>query len=342
MTTARLHNIDTLLILFPDFQVPSRSFIEGYASVEGIQSLAPYGISLEMAQTTLWWLGIRPCIVLPRAISLAGVDAVVEKLVSRRQGRNEMATVTFMRSTVNSAEENEETQICQWRPGATVSHFVTEASQSLTPATVLVVSIVDHCNQESMCTALLVRELLKKYSPLSGAGYVLEPHENLPASVTAVLVMSSNGCFQRPNFVRQLFQAEARGIGAIPIIVDESFRFPSDALFQELRALSRHILSDTHRDPEDLIALIKNLFEEIGIHVRPQDSQGVLEVCEVDLGVLSSLSDRQACFQVTHEKKSWQSLLLAAVFLTVERCSIQRFFPAARPFTTLRSARQLW
>ena len=95
--------------------------------------------------------------------------------------------------------------------------------------------------------------------------------------------MSSNGCFQKPRFVRQLFQAEQLGIGAIPIIVDDSFQFPSDEVFQELRALSTHVLSQTgpERQMDDLITLIKKLFEEIGIHVRPQDSQRVMEVCDV-------------------------------------------------------------
>ena len=227
-------------------------------------------------------------------MSLVGVDAVVEKLVSRRGGRDEMATVSSMRSTVNSpevneAEETKETIVRPWRSGPVVSHQVIDPSRWFTPDGVLVVSIVDHSSQESVCTALLVRELLKKIFPFTGPGPLLGPDEDLPASATTLLVMCSNGCFLKPAFVRQLFQAEARGMGAIPIIVDEGFHFPSDALFRELRTLSTHILSDTPRELEDLIALIKNLFEEIGIHVRPQDSQGVVEVCTV--GVRSCFSD---------------------------------------------------
>ena len=37
----------------------------------------------------------------------------------------------------------------------------------------------------------------------------------------------------------------------------------------------------TDRDADDLITLIKKLFEEIGIHVSLQDPQRVLEVCDV-------------------------------------------------------------
>ena len=282
MTTARLHNIDTILVIFPDFEDPTRTFIENFASVEGVQSLAPYGISFEMAQQTLWWLGTLPWIGLPRSISSTGADAVVEKLVSRRKGTQEMTTVLSMTSTIRTPENEEHDVVVvgRWRVLPTVSHLVSEPVEWSTPAAVDVVSIVDHTNQESVCTALLVKELLKRFFPLTGPGHVLGPDESLPRSATLVLVMSSTDCFLRPSFVRQLFQAERLGVGAVPVIVDDRFQFPSDAFFEELRALSTHVLSaaDTERGADDLISLTRKLFEEIAIHVRPQDSQRVLEV----------------------------------------------------------------
>ena len=275
---------------------------------KGVQSLAPYGINLEMAQLTLWWLGTRPWTVLPHSISTAGVDAVVTKLVSRRRGAQEMATVSSMTSIINPPLKNEmeddevieETVVSLWRPGTTVSHMVTEPMEWSTPAAVTVVSVVDHTNQESVCTALLVRELLKKFFPFTGPGHVLGPDENLPANATCLLVMSSNGCFQRQSFVRQLFQAERLGIGAIPIIVDGSFQFPSDAFFQQLRTVSPYTLSGIGRGVDDLIALIKQLFEEIGICVRPQDSQAVLEVCQCDLRTEVPKVDGRLCCRALH------------------------------------------
>jgi len=211
---------------------------------------------------------------------------VVEKLIIRKHGRHEMATVAGVQTVESHGQEevtddeDGATVVTHWRSGKAASNYVTEPSQWATPDVVRVVSIVDHSNQESVCTALLVGELLKRFFPLTAAGHVLGPEESLPTSVTTLLVMCSNGCFQKPSFVRQLLQTKANGIGAIPIIVEERFQFPSDALFQELRPLSAHVLSDAPPDLvlDDLIAIIKNLFEEIGIHVRPQDSQEALEV----------------------------------------------------------------
>ena len=80
--------------------------------------------------------------------------------------------------------------------------------------------------------------------------------------------------------VRQLFQAQERGIGAVPIILDDRFQFPGESMYAALRAMSSYILSGTGspRHVEELIALIGCLFQEIGISFRCQDSQAVLEV----------------------------------------------------------------
>ena len=173
-----------------------------------------------------------------------------------------MATVSSVTSTIKTPEneEHNEAVVGRWRSKQTVSHQVSEPIGWPTPAAVDVVSIVDHRSQESVCTALLVNELLKTFFPLTGPGHVLGPDEHLSRSATLVLVMSSAGCFQNPNFIRQLFEAEKHGLEALAVIVDDNFHFPSDTYYQELRALSTHVLSatDPQRSAVDLITLIKN------------------------------------------------------------------------------------
>ena len=190
-----------------------------------------------------------------------------------------MSSVTSTIKTPEN-EEHDVAIVSRWRSAPTVSHQVSEPIDWPTPAAVDVVSIVDHTSQESVCTALLVKELLKKFFPLTGPGHVLGPDDHVPSSATLVLVMTSAGCFQNANFIRQFFQAERLGLGALAVIVDDDFHFPSEAYFEELRALPTHVLSATgpQRSADDLITLIKKLFEEIAVHVRPQDSQRVLEV----------------------------------------------------------------
>ena len=78
--------------------------------------------------------------------------------------------------------------------------------------------------------------------------------------------------------MRLLLQAESRDLGAVPIIVDGSFQFPSEPFNQELRARADYLMEGTGRHVEDLISLIGTVFQEIGISVRCQDSQAILEV----------------------------------------------------------------
>ena len=202
---------------------------------------------------------------------VASTDAVVGKLVSRKWNLNEILTVPRVRSSQRSTEHT----LC--RSENTISHFVNEPAHRR-PVASDVVSIVDHFNQETVCTAHIIWELMKSHFPLTAAGHVLGPADVLPASTTVVLVVSSNGCFQNTNFVRPLFQSETMDTSVIPIIEDGSFQFPSDPMFQQLRTLSVHLLRETGRDAEHLIAVVQKIFQSIGIHVRPQDSQGVLEV----------------------------------------------------------------
>jgi len=264
MTTARLRKVDTVLLIFPEFEWPSNTFIEDYVThVEGVVSLAEYGIHVEMAQDTLRWLLVRPQIVLPHAMTMAGVDATVAKLIQRKHGRTETVSVVGVLSVEEGCDK-----VC-------VTH--TE-SRLAPPPTLEVVSVVDHRTQESVCAALLLQDLLQRHYPLMGTGYVVGPDECLPESATTVLVVCSNGCFQTPGFVRQLLQAESRGVAAIPIIVDGSFRFPSEPMYQGLRADAAYIMQDSGRHVDDLIALIKDLFQQIAISLPCQDAQEILDV----------------------------------------------------------------
>ena len=301
MTTACVRNVDTILIIFPEFQPPSDAFIENHLShIEGVRSLAPYGIDVEMVQRTLKWLATVPAVILPQKLCLDGVDAVVRKLVRRGRGRKEMVVVDGVQTVTNHREdvdevatssfavvctspdgdqEIHETNVPHWESGLrSVTHTISSTNRQRSYMSVPVVSIVDHTTQESVCTAILLKEMLKPHCPLTGAGHVLGADEGLPDSTTIVLAVCSNGCFQKPFFVRQLFEAEARSLTVIPIVADSSFQFPCDVMFQELRQLSGFILKGSERTAPDLVALIGMLFEEIAVHVCPQDSQDVLDV----------------------------------------------------------------
>jgi len=118
MTTAMLHDVDTILLLFPDFTWPTDEFVERYAEhVEGVLSLAKYGISVDHVQEALKLLTSRPNILLPRKVTLSMMDVVASKLVARRRGQMESSThrgiaTKHVPSKRGGSEENH--QPCQF------------------------------------------------------------------------------------------------------------------------------------------------------------------------------------------------------------------------------------
>ena len=81
MATARLHGVDTILVVLPDFTWPTEGFITLYAShVPGVFGLAKFGISASTAQVTLAWLATKSQVSLPNELSLSVTDAVVRQI----------------------------------------------------------------------------------------------------------------------------------------------------------------------------------------------------------------------------------------------------------------------
>ena len=155
MTTARLHRVNVILIVFPDFEWPSSVFVENYAAhVEGILSLAVHGIGVEMVQETLRWVVASPQTTLPLALSLSCVNAVVAKVTGSKQGPNAMASVPGI--ALEEPTEERFDNVC-------ISHSVTNSMQTPSSIGVRVVSIVDHHVQESVSAALLLQELLTDF-----------------------------------------------------------------------------------------------------------------------------------------------------------------------------------
>lgn len=57
LSTAKLHDVDTILLVFPDFRWPTREFVKNYAQhMEGVLELAQYGSDVRLAREALRWL----------------------------------------------------------------------------------------------------------------------------------------------------------------------------------------------------------------------------------------------------------------------------------------------
>jgi len=317
MTTAKLHGVDTILLIFPEFQWPADDFVENYPQhVEGVLSLVKFGIHVDMVQEALRWLRTRPSIVIPEEMSLAVADAVAGKLVSRRRGLFECSPHPGIDTEKNTWEGNSFHDGAKTSVSSEVAHVIGKVlwkskivtlpvgrSQAehrvqnlVDPAAMSncrVVAIVDRGDSEAVCAALLVREMLVQFLPssLEKVPYVLRENDDVSANVDVILVICTNGCFRSAAFVRQLLTADEIGARFIPVVAVDNFRFPVDGRFtEEMRHVAPAILDHGRQHTlEDLVRVVGIVFQEIAIGVVLQDSEDVIAVRVA--AIASRLSD---------------------------------------------------
>ena len=241
--------------------------------------LAEYGINEAMAKDTFKWLQGLPRILLPQQINKACMNAVVARLIGRKGGKHELSLVQGMSNRQSTISE-----------GAFIEHNVTSTPEAST--TCEVAALVDHFNQESVCTTLLIREFLKAHFPLLDLlPRILGPEDDLTKASKVLLVICSSECFQRKAFVRQLFQAASVGVGVITVVAEQSFRFPTEDFYSQVREAS-HVLPDSLDTTADLELIIRKIFEEIAIGVHPQESEDAVKVRVAAIVRSPSLSER--------------------------------------------------
>ena len=296
MTSAKLHGVDTILLLFQDFQWPTDEFAECYVQhVEDVFTLTRYGISVRQAQDTLSWLRIVPSIYIPKKLSLATMDALAGKLISRRRGLFEFRAhhgIETQRVTSNklSGKETPEAASIIGRsltlPGLgkkqKAKHLLQDLSDPVAMPSCRVAVVMNPTDWEAVCAALLIKEMLVQHNltSLDQVPFVLHEGDYLPSTVHVVLIICTNDCFHSATFVRQVLNADKRGVHFIPVVVVENFRFPvGGQLVQEKSDVAAAILAHgTQQILEDFARVVDTIFREIAISVVLQDGEEIIAV----------------------------------------------------------------
>lgn len=284
MTTARVRSIDTVLVLLPDFSWPSLDFVNNYSThVEGVLSLARFGVSVPMVKDTLRWLPSCPRVQLPQNLTLAVVDAVAGKLVSRQRGRLEMSPQRGIEShRVSRARKSSPTCSLAEDVGDIphVVHRVQDLADPVADTRCQIAVIVHSKNWDAVCAAHMVQKMLIPYLPptLEWMVHVVSDDEALPHDLSILVVICTNGCFFSAPFARKLLQAEGAGAHLIPVVAEPQFRFPSDACIDDIRSTPGVFPQATQHDAECLGRTVRAMFSEIAVSVDLQDSLEVLDV----------------------------------------------------------------
>eukprot|EP00930_Biecheleria_cincta_P035797 TRINITY_DN2459_c0_g1_i4.p1 TRINITY_DN2459_c0_g1~~TRINITY_DN2459_c0_g1_i4.p1 ORF type:complete len:1420 (-),score=174.31 TRINITY_DN2459_c0_g1_i4:106-3750(-) len=269
LVTAHLHQprVKIMPVFWPDFTRPDDGFISRYTSHVDCSCLVPHNITTRMIQSMLGWLRDLPGLSLPSLVTGDIMNKVLDYII-----------------TVPLAQPQEaENSACFSDVASTNSYgFVTlHRSSSIAKETTQVVVIADNYNTESVATAFVLCKMVAQLTiqdPSLTPRY-LQQDEDIPSSVKICIFILSHGVLFEAPFLKAILQAARIESMVLPIITQESFRFPGRPFCDEYKKRISMLAShDILEPPETLAQLIDTLFTEIAIVFSPQDTEELLKV----------------------------------------------------------------
>jgi hypothetical protein len=265
MNAARLVDIRTLVVLFPDFVFPDEDYVKNYSVlVPDVTELANHGVSIDQVQDTLLWLQSNVSITLPHNMDLKSFDDLAKHLVNNK--------------SLNGAIDEP------------------KKADTLPATTIPILCNVDW--SESLATAFIIQKLLllkMLHASANSFPRVLLRDETLHKHADKAVLVCSNGCFVHRLVVSALLQGSTQQLKVLPVICEDSFRFPSKQFFTALAAdvapLMRVLREENERNgtpyEEDLFTYeqlqraVKQCFAEIAVVCQPADYSSTEDVLDL-------------------------------------------------------------
>ena len=189
LVMARLAEVQTILLAFPDFDLPDDAFTESYARVvPDIRDLATYGLGLSEVQDTLRWL-----------------HTVRSYAIAPDFSRKSVAlTVSELTGTTSYAETKKQVAMSDY------------------------LILADPENMEAMSTADVLGHFMVSILPERGlSARVLTADGNVARTDTRLLLVCTQNCFQSGHIAWWLLQARmVPDCQLLPVLADELFQLP--------------------------------------------------------------------------------------------------------------------
>jgi hypothetical protein len=253
ITTARMHNVPTVVINFPGVELPDDEAISNYAEyVPDVATLAKFGIDLPMIQESLRWLRTLPSFKLPTLVEPKEVQQLVNLVSENGSHGVKVSDLTFHKSDAATTTET--------------------------------AMVVDRANSEAVCAAYILKALL---TPLCLHDPKMQPTiilsgEDVPSTTKTLIVVCSTGCFEQKDMISSLLSAAELTVRCLPIVQEDSFRFPCDNYVAVLQQMAPQLLRQgSGYSKDDLISTIRGVFGEIAVVLNPSNystTEAVLQV----------------------------------------------------------------
>jgi hypothetical protein len=264
LVTAHKHKVAMAIVEFPDFPRSSGKVPADHV-LPDITCLGPSGMNETMIQEMIQWLHSLECVRISSALS----GSLMQKLTSTLEARK------FGGETLAGDD--------------TPSSAVAELSRKS-----VVAVVADNSNMESLASALVLCKLVGKsnlndvsrlprlYSAENGGG-------KLPTSTKTCVFMLSNGVFSNLDFTAAMTDAARLQVRHIPVVIEDTFRFPSPSAINKLGFELCSLLAGAGVmiEGQELSNLITDMFQEIAIVFLPSK-----ETEEVLMARCSKVKDR--------------------------------------------------
>lgn len=239
--TARIQRVETVVVAFPEYANPDKTFIESYSSiVPDITELANYNLGLVEVEETLRWISTLQTIALPALLTADAVDSLVTDLSGTFKAKS---------TTASSCPD------C--------------------------IILADLDNLEAAATAYIMLGLLLPKlvgGSHNSMPTVLKKDQKMPKSATSALMICSEGCFRSADVASNLLAVkDLKTCCILPIIAEDGFRFPSQAFYEDL-VTNRQLSS---LDLQSYVQIIKAIFQEIAVVFSPQNYSSTQEDLEL-------------------------------------------------------------
>eukprot|EP00445_Apocalathium_hangoei_P003277 CAMPEP_0203850168 /NCGR_PEP_ID=MMETSP0359-20131031/6613_1 /ASSEMBLY_ACC=CAM_ASM_000338 /TAXON_ID=268821 /ORGANISM="Scrippsiella Hangoei, Strain SHTV-5" /LENGTH=1503 /DNA_ID=CAMNT_0050766029 /DNA_START=36 /DNA_END=4547 /DNA_ORIENTATION=+ len=278
---AAMHNgVTTARVVLPGFTGPSPNFVANYAVyVPDVTKLAEHGITVAHVQKALLWVMDQTSVVVPDVLTLLSAKVIVEELVNVEEFvKVEEGTPAVDRISLNRRfSASMMGQV--YNQAKSFSHLSVPAgaNAALSIAVRTAAMLADCSTMETYASALVLVHMLRPLlAHMPQKMPVLLPADSeMPNTVRLVLILCSAGFFHNIACLRALMEAAQLNAKYVPIITDDSFRFPLDTFFTEQSGMIANVTST----PDVLADVARQTFQAIAIVFQPalySSTKGVL------------------------------------------------------------------
>jgi len=249
IVTARQAGVAVVSVHLIDFEPITENFIAGYPYDVDLSALYEYGITLENIQDCFHWLAAQPRIVMPDGYTQKVCEQLTHALRRRDYARQYTISNHCSSDASISEQQAQEEQVC---------------------------ICADVSNPEALAAGMVLEKFLFRMQWKGMTPFLVQAGTTLPDGLECVMFICSGGCLDSAPFLLWLTSAAARSLLALPVVVEEAFRFPSSSQLADFSPTGTSSVPQKHPSQSDapggLQGFILTMFKGIAVSFLAQHS----------------------------------------------------------------------